>query len=141
MAWRKPTEADLTAVMSAKEIEVFQRSSTFGEVDPSESLMNNATGLVRGYLRRGGVRMSPRANEVPEEILGPVMDYTAYTLCQRMRIPITKERTDSWRAATDLFKAIAKRDHTPEDYADDDTAAGGRPQPRISDPSDGAILG
>lgn len=140
MSWREPTTIDLTAVLNTREVDVYQRAGVVGEVDPADALMAHAVGVLRGYLRRGGVPMSPRGAEIPEELMGPAMDYAAYSLCKRLAVPVSKERADAWRAATELFRAIGERKLMPEPYTDP-AAAGGALRPLVSDPSETAILG
>lgn len=139
MPWKKPTQEDLVAVMSAKEVEVYQRSASFGGADPVERIIAGAAGVLRGYLRRGGGRMSPVGGEIPEELLLPCMEYAAYTLLKRMSAPISRERADAATAARTLFERIAERKHTPEPY--EGAASGDRPMPIVSNPTATAILG
>jgi hypothetical protein len=140
MAWRIPAQTDLIAVMSLSETEAFQRSAKTGEQDPADTLIANAAGVLRGYIRKAGIPMSPNPAEIPEELMGPAMDYAAFNLCKRIRISVTKERADAWTAAKDLFKEIADHKHMPEPYADP-SATGGPTLPSISDPDETAVLG
>lgn len=139
MAWRKPVLDDLVAIMSAKEVEVYQRSASFGGADPAESIISGAAGVLRGHLRRGGGRMSPAPGEIPEELMLPCMEYAAYILLKRINASVGKDRADAHAAARELFERIAERKYTPEPY--EGAASGDRPLPIVSNPSDTAILG
>ena len=84
MAWRVPTTEDLIASASAREVEAFQRSASWNGAEPAAELVRQAAGVLRGYLRRGGVRMSPVEGAIPGDLMGPVMDYAVYALCRRI---------------------------------------------------------
>lgn len=141
MSWRAPEKKDLEAVINDKEVEAYKRGTEKVETDVAAELMKQAAGVLRGYMRRGGVTMSPNVAEIPEELMGPTMDYAAYSLCKRFNIQISKERTDAFNKALDLFKAVAKREVVPENYTNETTATGGRVLPKVSDPAESAILG
>lgn len=140
MAWRIPTEADLTATLSAREIEAFKRSSDFGGDDPVTTLITRTAEFIRGFLRTGGINMDPTPATIPEGLISPAMDYAAYDVLKRMPLEIGRDRTDARRAAKDLFDAIAARKYQPEGYGMPDDI-GGPALPRIADPSDYTILG
>lgn len=140
MAWRKPTESDLSATLSVREIDAFKRSSDFGGADPVEALITRTAEFVRGYLRTGGVSMDPTAASIPEGLISPCMDYAAYDVLKRMPLEIGRDRADARRAAITLFDAIAAKKYQPESF-DTTTDAGGAALPRISDPDTNAILG
>lgn len=141
MAWRVPTTEDLIASASAREVEAFQRSASWNGAEPAAELVKQAAGVLRGYMRRGGVRMSPVEGAIPGDLMGPVMDYAVYALCRRMSVPVSKEREAAWRAALEMFRAIGERKMEPEPYDGDGATDGGRVGPRVSDPADKAILG
>ena len=125
MSWRTPTEADLVATLSQKEIETFKRSSPMDAADPVSLLITRTAELVRGYLRTGGVAMSPTAATIPEGLISPAMDYAAFDVLKRIAVPISKERADARRDAVTLFNAVAKGEHKPEAYGETDDSGGG----------------
>lgn len=60
MSWRTPTEADLVATISQKEIDAYKRSvSDTDSADPVGILIQRTAEFVRGFIRTGGVAMSP----------------------------------------------------------------------------------
>lgn len=123
--WRIPTEADLVATLSAKEIEAFKRSSDFGGADPVGSLITRTAEFVRGFLRTGGVTMDPTTASIPEGLISPAMDYAAYDVLKRLPMEIGKDRADARRSALDLFKSISTRDYQPEAFGESDDSGGG----------------
>ena len=125
MSWRIPTEADLTATLSAREIEAFKRSSDFGGVDPVTALITRTAEFVRGFLRTAGITMSPTTGSIPEGLISPAMDYAAYDVLKRMPLEIGRDRSDARRAAVTLFDAIAARKYQPEAYGAADDSGGG----------------
>ena len=125
MAWRIPTESDLTATLSAREIEAFKRSSDFGGDDPVTTLITRTAEYIRGFLRTGGINMDPTPATIPEGLISPAMDYAAYDVLKRMPLEIGRDRADARRAAKDLFDAIASRKYQPEGFGDDEDAGGG----------------
>ena len=125
MSWRIPTEADLTATLSAKEIEAFKRSSDFGGADPVVSLIKRTAEFVRGFLRTGGITMDPTDASIPEGLISPAMDYAAADVLKRINIEMNKDRADARRSALELFKSISTRDYQPEAYGETDDSGGG----------------
>lgn len=125
MAWRTPTEADLVATISQKEIDAFKRSYPMYAEDPVLLLITRTAELVRGYLRTGGVAMSPLSATIPEGLISPAMDYAAFDLLKRIAVPISKERADAKRDAVTLFNSVAKGEHKPEAYGETDDSGGG----------------
>jgi len=133
MSWRIPTESDLTATLSAREIDAFRRSSDFGGADPVAALITRTAEFVRGFLRTGEVSMSPTAASIPEGLISPAMDYAAYDILKRMPVEIGRDRADARRAAQTLFDAIADKKYRPEAFGDTDDSGGG-PSPAFSVP-------
>lgn len=133
MAWRIPTQSDLTATLSAREIDAFKRSSDFGDVDPVTSLIVRTAEFVRGFLRTGGVSMDPQLASIPEGLISSAMDYAAYDVLKRMPLEIGRDRADARRAAITLFDAIAARKYQPEAFGETDDS-GGITTPAISVP-------
>lgn len=127
MAWRKPTIDDLTATLSAREVEAFQRSANFGEVDPAERILADTAALVRGYCRsNGNVRMSPHEGEIPGSLVSPAMDYAAYQLLKRMPVPVAQSRQDAKNDAIKIFESVAEGRLTPESHGASPEAASGK---------------
>lgn len=124
MAWRIPTESDLTATLSAREVEAFRRSSEFS-ADPVDALLMRTAELVRGYLRQSGVAMSPTAGHIPEGLISPACDYAAYDVLKRMPQEVGRDRADARRAAVALFEAVAKGAYKVEAYGENDDTGGG----------------
>jgi hypothetical protein len=117
MAWRKPTLADIEAVVSVDELDAYRQSSSFGGADPVEALLATTAEMVRGYCRANRtVAVSPTAGEIPEGLIAPAMDYAAFDILKRQPVPIGQDRRDARSQAIDLFARVAKGEVSPESH-------------------------
>ena len=124
MAWRKPTLADIEAVVSIDELDAYRKSSTFGGADPVEALLATTAEMVRGYCRANrAVAVSATPGEIPEGLIAPAMDYAAYDILKRMPVPIGQDRKDARSQAIALFERVAENKMTPEAPGDGGGAA------------------
>ena len=102
--WRKPTNDDLTGNLSTREVEVYNRSATFGGDDPSAQILSETADLVRGYCRsNGNIRLSPNAGEIPVSLISPAMDYAVFQLLKRMPVAIAEARRSAKDSALRIF--------------------------------------
>ena len=78
MSWRAITEDDLTASLSAAEIDAYRKSSQFG--DPVEAQLRSVAAYVRGVVRSSPARVRLAANPLalPESLIVPAMDYLRF---------------------------------------------------------------
>ena len=114
MAWRKITEADLTAALSQHEIAGFRKSSDF-EHDPVEELLASVTAKVRGYIRASRtVVLDPDEATIPESLVSDAMAYLRYEILTRMDKGVNESRTKSYERALETFKEVANGDFKVE---------------------------
>ena len=117
MDWITPTRDDLTATVSAKEIEVFGKSSDF--TDAVDAILARTVSFVRGFVRAGRVRLAADAGSIPASLLAPAMDYAAFNLLSRLRRDVNASRTKKYDRACALFDKVAQGVVVPEDYGED----------------------
>lgn len=116
MAWREITKEDLTATLNEKEVERFGSDFSLDDA-PLTQQLKNITATVRGYIRSGRkCRMSPNEAEVPEFLISPAMDYAAFNILKRLRLPVNESRSRAYDRAANLFEKVASGDIVPEDY-------------------------
>lgn len=123
--WRIPTESDLTATLSATEIAAFRRSATVGDADPVVSLIVGTAEFVRGFMRKGGVKMDPTPASIPDGLILPAMAYATGEVLKRINIEMNRDRSQAKKDALDLFKSIGTRDYHPEPFGETDDSGGG----------------
>lgn len=109
MAWRRLTEGDLAAYLSQREVEAYRRSADY-TADAVASILAATGHLVRAHVRSGGVRVSPASEPaIPEALVPPALDYAAFDLLKRFRLPVPEDRREARRQAIDLFAHVAER--------------------------------
>lgn len=118
MAWITPTRDDLTATVSAKEIEAFGKSSDFA--DAVDAILARTVSFVRGFVRAGRARLAADAGSIPASLLAPAMDYAAFDLLKRFNVPMSEDRRKARADALALFEKVAARQLAvePADGAD-----------------------
>lgn len=125
MAWRKPTESDLVATLSRKEVDAFRRDF---EIDPVEQLIADTVAWARGYIRsNGNVRMNPDESTLPASCISPAMDYAAIKVLKRISIEPTDIRKQARADAIKYFEDVAAGKINPESYGADDADTTGGP--------------
>lgn len=125
--WRKPTNDDLTGNLSTREVEVYNRSATFGGDDPSAQILSETADLVRGYCRsNGNIRLSPNAGEIPVSLISPAMDYAVFQLLKRMPVAIAEARRSAKDSALRIFGDVAAGKFSPESYGEAPDASSGK---------------
>lgn len=126
MAWRTPTIRDIAATLSQKELDTYRQSPEFQTgTDPVADLLRRTAAFVRNKIRRNGqVKMSPAADEIPESLISPAMDYAAYDILKRQPVKLTEERQKARDQAIAEFDKIARREATPEDYNESEGGIG-----------------
>ena len=131
MAWRKPTEDDIIATLSAEELDAYRQSANWTS-DPIALLLDRAAAYARGYLAtNGNIRLSPNEHEIPEAAISPAMDYLAVDILKRLNVPISDDRRDARKEAIAYFDKIASGKLTVESYGAADTRQTGGPAVEI----------
>jgi len=129
--WRKPTEDDIVATISQKEVDAYKASSSFTR-DPIQTLCERAAAYVRGYLAtNGNIRLSPNEHEIPEACISPAMDYLAFDILKRLRLSIGEDRKQARRDAIEYFDKIASGKLTVESFGSTDAKQTGGPAVQI----------
>ena len=114
--WRAITRADVTASLTLKETESYQRSVEFGD-DPLPILIERTTAYARLAIRSNGrVRMSPDATTLPVSVISPACDYMIFDILKRIDVEVGEDRRRARQQAIDFFDRITKGDVTPEGW-------------------------
>jgi len=121
MSWIKPTRDDLTATVSAEEVDAFGDSADFA--DAVSGILSRTTNLVRGYVRAGGAKVPAEPGTIPPSLLAPAMDYAAFDLLKRFNIPVSEDRRKARADAVALFEKVAERKISVEPADDAEVAA------------------
>lgn len=121
MNWRAITRADVTASLTLKEAENYQRSAEFGE-DPLPILIERTTAYARLAIRSNGrVRMSPDATTLPVSVISPACDYMIFDILKRIDVEVGEDRRRARQQAIDFFDRITKGEVTPEGWDEPET--------------------
>ena len=107
MAWITPTRDDLTATVSAAEIEAFGECADFA--DAVDAILARTVGFVRGFIRAGRTRLAADEGTLPASLLAPAMDYAAFDLLKRFNVPVGEDRRRARTDALALFEKVADR--------------------------------
>ncbi len=119
--WRAITRADVTASLTLKETESYQRSVDFGD-DPLPILIERTTAYARLAIRSNGrVRMSPDATTVPVSVISPACDYMIFDILKRIDVEVGEDRRRARQQAIDFFDKIERGDITPEGWDEPET--------------------
>lgn len=105
MEWIRPTVDDLSATLSAEEIEAFGASADFADV--AGAVIRRTVALVRGYVLAGGVTPPADADLLPPPLLAPAMDYAAYDLLKRLPVAVGEARRRAREDAAAVFSQVA----------------------------------
>lgn len=130
MSWRVITEDDLTASLSAAEIDAYRKSSQFG--DPVEAQLRSVAAYVRGVVRSSPARVRLAANPLalPESLIVPAMDYLRFGVLARCNIVVNESRTLAYNKACELFDQVRRGEFVPEsdgEESEDALAPAGSP--------------
>ena len=118
MSWRQPTIDDLKATLSDLETQVFGEAS-FDDAALSRQLANSVSS-VRGFVRSGRkCRMPSDESLLPDFLISPTMDYAAFNVLKRLRIPVGESRTKAYDRACALFEKVGAGQIVPEDFGED----------------------
>lgn len=121
MNWRAITRADVTASLTLKETESYQRSVDFGD-DPLPILIERTTAYARLAIRSNGrVRMSPDATTLPVSVISPACDYMIFDILKRIDVEVGEDRRRARQQAIDFFDRITKGEVTPEGWDEPET--------------------
>lgn len=119
--WRAITRADVTASLTLKETENYQRSVEFGD-DPLPILIERTTAYARLAIRSNGrVRMSPDATTLPVSVISPACDYMIFDILKRIDVEVGEDRRRARQQAIDFFDKIERGDITPEGWDEPET--------------------
>ena len=119
--WRAITRADVTASLTLKETESYQRSVDFGD-DPLPILIERTTAYARLAIRSNGrVRMSPDASTLPVSVISPACDYMVFDILKRIDVEVGEDRRRARQQAIDFFDRIQKGEVTPEGWDEPET--------------------
>ena len=102
MAWTRPTRDDLTATLSAEEVDAFAQSADFG--DAVDATLAQTAAAVRGFVRAGGCRVASGEGLIPPSLVPFAMDYAAFRLLKRFNVPVGEDRRKAYEDALDVFK-------------------------------------
>ena len=116
MAWRKPTQEDLTVRLSQDETDAFASQSGF-TADTVDGILAQSAAFARDAIRSGGrCRLSPMDGTIPEGLFRPVLAIAILDLLNRLSIAPTDARRDAAKAAEDYLKDIAAGRIVPESF-------------------------
>lgn len=122
--WRAPTETDLAAALSQREIDAFRQSpSATGASDPVRAVLAQAAGRVRAACRTNGrVRMGPDGT-VPPDLMRECVAVAAFDVLKRLPVPVGEDRRTAYRDALALLDKVASGDLVPEGDGEDGDAS------------------
>jgi hypothetical protein len=117
--WVEPTETDLAANLSQREMDSFRRDSALDGSDPVAALLDRTASLVRTWIASGGrcAKMGP-AGTIPAGLVIPAMDYAMAKVLNRARVDMTEDRRNALRRAEEIFDKIARGEIAVENYVD-----------------------
>lgn len=120
MAWRKPTQDDLTARLSQDELDAFAASAGFSS-DVVDGVLAQSAAFARDAVRSGGrCRLSPEDGAIPEGLFRPVLAIAVLDLLNRFSVQPTDARREAARAGEAYLGEVAAGKITPESCAADD---------------------
>ena len=133
MAWRKPTQEDLTVRLSQDEVDAFTASSSF-QTDTTDGIIAQSVAFARDAIRSGGrCRLSPEDGTIPEGLFRPVLAIAILDLLNRFSIPPTDARSAAARSAEDYLKDVASGRVVPESYTAPDAVESAAAGPMADD--------
>ena len=123
-AWRAPTETDLAAALSQREIDAFRQSpSATGAEDPVRAILAQSAGEVRAACRSNGrCRMGPEGT-VPPSLMRAAVAIAAFDALKRLPVPVGEDRRQAKDDALALLDKVAAGRITPESAGADDASA------------------
>ena len=117
MAWKKPTEQDLTTRLSQKETTAYSRSADFG-TDTVEAVLSQATGFARDAIRSGGrCSISPTEGEIPGGLFRHVLAIAIVDLLNRINVVPNDARRDAAKEAESYLRDVSSGKIGVEPYA------------------------
>ena len=139
MSWTVPTETDLAAALSQREIDQFRASPAASmDADPVRSVLDQAAGLVRASCRSNGrVKMDASAdNSIPRSCLRALCAIAAFDVLKRLPVPVGEDRRRAYEDALEFLKDIASGAITPEGADAEDDTASAHALPASAEPHD-----
>ena len=118
--WIEPTESDLAANLSQREIDAFRRNGALDGSDPVPSLLARTAALVRTWIASGGrcAKWGPLGT-IPAGLVIPAMDFCMAKVLNRISVPLSEDRRNALRRAEEIFDKIATGALAVESYAED----------------------
>lgn len=126
MPWITPSETELAATLSQREIDAFRQSAAYGPgEEPVAAALRQAAWQVRGACRSNGRVRLDRANpdSVPRSCLRALCAIVAYDILKRLPVPVGEDRRRAYEEALGYLEKIATRAITPEN-GDDESDSG-----------------
>lgn len=117
MAWKKPTEQDLSTRLSQIETSAFSASSDFGS-DVVECVLAHAAGFARDAIRSGGrCSISPTEGEIPGGLFRHVLSIAIVDLLNRINVVPNDARRDAAKEAESYLRDVSSGKIGVEPYA------------------------
>lgn len=121
--WIEPTENDLAANLSQREVDAFRRDGALDGSDPVAPLLARTVSLVRTWIAAGGrcANMGPQGT-IPAGLIIPAMDYAMAKVLNRINVPLSEDRRNALKRAEEIFDKIASGALAVESYIEDGAA-------------------
>ena len=117
MAWRKPTEEDLTTAFSIDERRFYMERFAVDADAIVPAVIARAVDRCWGYLRKSGVALGP-AGTLPPEVMPSAMDLACYNLVVRINLTPSDGRQKLYDAAIAFLEAVADKKMSVEPGAE-----------------------
>lgn len=117
MAWRKPTEEDLTTALSIDERRFYMERFAVDADAIVPAVLARAVDRCWGYLRKSGVALGA-AGTLPPEVLPVAMDIACYNLVVRINLTPSEGRQRLYEEAIAFLEAVAEKKSAVEPGAE-----------------------
>ena len=109
MAWTTPTETDLAAFLSQRELDAFRASPAASMAqDPHAGLMAATVQQVRAAVRAcGRVKMAPNPATIPQSLLATWAAIARYHALTRLPVPVGEDRRKAYEEALATLEKVA----------------------------------
>lgn len=135
--WTVPSETDLAAALSQREIDAFRASPAASmDADPVRSVLDQAAGLVRASCRSNGrVKIDAgSASSIPRSCMRALCAIAAFDVLKRLPVPVGEDRRKAYEDALAFLRDVAAGRITPEGAEDEDDTADAAPLPVSAEP-------
>ena len=122
MSWRSLSARDVAAHLTQAEIDAYRQMGDFpSDADPVEDVCSAVAAECRMRLRKNFfVRLSPRQDELPPELISPAADIAVFKILKRFPQDISDPRRLAYENAVSLLQQIQNDEVRPESYSGDD---------------------